>query len=88
MMMMTEIKVNSIDNPEKSDIFYFDKGFQCDGFTKPGWYFWDETETNLIGPFSSAKKAQISKDVYFNNIEKIYKREYYHDGDGIIREIK
>jgi hypothetical protein len=35
-----------------------------EGYTKPGWYFWDETETNLIGPFQNETRAQIAQDVY------------------------
>lgn len=88
---MTEIAVDTVEKPEQANVFYFDKtdDFECQGFSKAGWYFWDETETNLIGPFTSAKKAQIALDVYMGNLDRVYSgRKYYHDGDGIIREVK
>lgn len=92
-MIQCEINIDTEEKPEASNVFYFgkeDKDFSCEGFSKAGWYFWDETETKLIGPFSSAKKAQIGIDVYNNRLdayaEKMRKR-YYHEGDGIIREI-
>lgn len=82
-----------IEKPDIGNAYYFDEkeGFSCEGYTKAGWYFWNETETSLIGPFTSAKKAQIAVDVYNNQMdayaEKIRKK-YYHEGDGIIREVK
>lgn len=89
--MMTQIEVETLEKPENSNVFYFDKtdDFQCEGYTKGGWYFWNETETSLVGPFTSAKKAQIALDVYVGNLDRVYNgRRYYHDGDGIIREVE
>lgn len=35
-----------------------------EGFRGIGWYFWDETETCLIGPFASSDRAQVAMNVY------------------------
>ena len=37
---------------------------EVEGFKGEGWYFWDETETQLIGPFKSDERAQIALSVY------------------------
>jgi len=31
---------------------------QIDGWTSPGWYFWDEIWLSVYGPYESAKKAR------------------------------
>lgn len=52
------------------DIIYFydDDNFICDGYKGPGWYFWDETETNLIGPFKTDSRALTALKVYTSTI--------------------
>jgi hypothetical protein len=50
-------------------VFEIVDGYEgVEGFRGPGWYFWDETETNLIGPFLSSDRANIAQNVYFANI--------------------
>lgn len=46
-------------------IYYFDENFEgVEGYTKPGWYFWDETEASVVGPFENSDNAQIALNVY------------------------
>jgi hypothetical protein len=53
---------------ENKNVHYNDKEIN-DGFYKgKGWYFWDETETNLIGPFKTENRALIALKVYFVKI--------------------
>lgn len=55
---------------EHSWVFYFDddKDFVCEGYKGAGWYFWDETETYLIGPFTTQDRADIALNVYVAGI--------------------
>lgn len=58
-----------MDNAEikiKNNLIYFPNSVKidCNGFKGKGWYFWDETETNLIGPFENDKKAIVALNVY------------------------
>lgn len=53
----------------KSDVYYYDDDeFVCEGYKGPGWYFWDETETGLIGPFQNDSRANTALKVYTNSI--------------------
>lgn len=38
------------------------------GFCGAGWYFWDETQTSLIGPFKTSERAEIALNVYTTTI--------------------
>lgn len=56
---------------EFPDIYYFDdENFVCEGYSCSGWYFWDETETSLIGPFKSQRNAETAKYIYGFNINE------------------
>ena len=62
------------NEPNESCIYYFDdESFLCEGYTASGWYFWDETETHLIGPFKNESNAQIAVYVYNFNIDEKHK---------------
>lgn len=53
----------------KSNVYYFeDEQFVCEGYKGPGWYFWDETDTNLIGPFSSQYRALTALKVFSTSL--------------------
>lgn len=36
------------------------------GYTGPGWYFFDETEAYILGPFGTKSLCRMQRDVYFN----------------------
>ena len=38
------------------------------GWVGPGWYFWDETETECYGPYISAKQAELKLKEYANGL--------------------
>lgn len=39
------------------------------GFTTPGWYFWDETDTQCYGPFDTEEKATEEREKYIRYID-------------------
>lgn len=41
---------------------------RVEGFRGVGWYFWDETETCLIGPFSTSDRAETAMIIYLGKI--------------------
>lgn len=50
-------------------IFEFDDNFQgVSGYSTPGWYFWNEIQTELIGPFKTMERAEIALNVYSTNL--------------------
>lgn len=63
------------NNKESSSIYFFDdENFVCEGYSSSGWYFWDETDTNLIGPFKTDSNAKIAKYIYGFNINENNKK--------------
>lgn len=40
------------------------------GYTKPGWYFWDETEANCYGPYPTPSHALAALVCYCWEAEK------------------
>ena len=40
------------------------------GYTLPGWYFWDETESQCYGPFLSETRAKEEQVKYFEYITR------------------
>jgi hypothetical protein len=39
------------------------------GYTTEGWYFWDETWTNLCGPYKTKKEASEKLDKYVETLK-------------------
>lgn len=66
---MEPILTGNNDEQVSANLFYFnDPMFVCEGYNNPGWYFWDEAEISLIGPFPSESRANTAYSVYFSNI--------------------
>lgn len=40
------------------------------GFTEPGWYFWDETQSQCFGPFASWRQAFLDCEGYYKRLEE------------------
>jgi len=38
------------------------------GYNGLGWYFWDETETTIIGPFNNSEEAETGLQKYAESI--------------------
>lgn len=38
------------------------------GFTKPGWYFWDETQAYCHGPYETREEAEASIKEYCEKV--------------------
>jgi hypothetical protein len=38
------------------------------GYTGPGWYFWDETQSGCYGPYASALKAHQEQARYAREV--------------------
>ena len=34
----------------------------------PGWYFWDETQSNAYGPYPTQAEAQVAEDRYADDL--------------------
>lgn len=49
---------------------FYDYGPQSQlwGYSGPGWYFWDESETFAYGPYESEDLASRAMDVYAKTI--------------------
>jgi hypothetical protein len=56
---MTSDPVHFADSPSDN----------ADGYTSPGWYFWDESETHRYGPYSDEEKAQEQCAAYHRWID-------------------
>lgn len=46
------------------------KDAERSGYTTPGWYFWDETDSQCYGPFDSETVTEQQRDLYFENLNK------------------
>jgi len=57
-------QIKNIDISESNIYYYDDEQFVCDGYKGPGWYFWDETEAAVIGPFLNENRATTAFNVY------------------------
>lgn len=40
------------------------------GYTNPGWYFWDETESQCYGPYIDEDTARADQYEYFDWINR------------------
>jgi len=40
------------------------EGGQDQGYQGPGWYFWDETQSDCVGPYPSRRKAEEATERY------------------------
>jgi len=60
------IEIPKVESPsDKIEVFEFDDNFQgYEGYTTPGWYFYDETESAVIGPYVDSETAQKALDRY------------------------
>lgn len=55
----------TIDNADPVEyLFYRSPKEAPEGYTIPGWYFWDEVWIGVYGPYKSAKKAQDALSRY------------------------
>lgn len=48
---------------------YWEPGSSCrdeslTGYTLVGWYFWDETESSVVGPYAAFGEAENARLVY------------------------
>ncbi len=46
------------------------KDAKLSGYTTPGWYFWDEADSQCYGPFDSESIAEIQRDRYFKHLQE------------------
>lgn len=51
---------------QPSEIFYFEDDKLCHpSYTRPGWYFWDNINDDvLVGPFENVKNAEIALNIF------------------------
>ena len=38
------------------------------GYTTSGYYFWDETEAYVVGPYETAEKAEVARSEYIKQL--------------------
>jgi hypothetical protein len=81
---MNDPEITAMKTTTTSDVkIYYYEGdtFVCDGYNGSGWYFWNDTFSSLLGPYSCDQEAKAAYEEYFD-----LEPQYYHEGDGIIQE--